>query len=156
MNRFYAAQDGHIVPLIFPRNITGGVTSPAFSLKNYSHASIVLVLGAQAAANTDIILNACTNASGAGATPIAFDLFAAETSNVDLLTVREAQTASGYAPSANADIFYVIEIDTQQLPQGYPYLQLEVTNGANANYASAVAILSGARYGGDQSPTVLV
>ncbi len=153
--RFYSAQDGHHVQLIAPKDITGGATSPAFAMKKYSHASIVLAIGASAAAPTGIVLNQCTDSTGAGAVPIPFDLFAAETMNVDVLGPRLAQTAAGYVPSAVDDIFYVIEVDASHLTQGFAYLQLVVTNGVNSVIAHAHAILSGARYAGDQSPTVL-
>lgn len=229
MTRFYSVQDGHHVPLIPPQNITGGITSPAFAVKNYAHSSIFLNLGAQAAACTAILLLAAANAAGTGPTftgttasgsnqvtgvfpfnginaavgqgisgtgipgsttvtavgapnslglvtvylsanataagtvtltmaamPIAYDLFACEVANQDTLGPRLAQTAAGYAPSATADIFYVIEYETSQLPPGYDYLALKVANGANANYAAAHAVLSGARFGQDQSPSVLV
>ncbi len=156
MERFYSAQDGHHVQLVQPKDITGGVTSPAFSTKLYAHVSILIALGVSAAAPTEIFLKACTDANGDGATPIPFDLFAAETAGLDQLSARIAVPATGYAPSANDNIFYVIEIDTAQLPQGFPYLQVQITNGANSVLATIHAILSGSRYGQDQSPTVLV
>ena len=154
--RFYAAQDGHLVQLVAPVNITGGVTSPAFSLKNYAHASIVVGIGVSAAAPTTLLLNACTNAAGAGATPIPFNLFTAETANLDVLSAKVPVTAAGYSPSGNDGIFYVIEIDAQTLPQGFPYLQVQIVNGANSVIAAVYAVLSGARFACDQSPTVLV
>lgn len=153
---FYIAQEGHIVNVLLPQNITGGATGTVFNLKNHAHASVVVQLGAQAAANTKILLNACTNAAGAGATAIPFDIFTQETAGAsnDVTSGRTPVTAAGYTPSANAGIFYILEIDAAALPQGSPYLQLQITNGANANFASAVAILSGARSPGDQSLTV--
>jgi hypothetical protein len=155
IDRFYSAQDGHHLQLIAPKDITGGATSPAFAMKNYSHASILIAIGASAAAFTKIIVNECTDASGDGATAIPFDIFKAETANTDVLSARTPVLAAGFTPSAVDDIFYLIEIDAAQLDQGYPYLQLSLTNGVNSVIAHACAILSGARYGGDQSPTVL-
>jgi hypothetical protein len=152
---FWAAQDGHVVSLISPKNISGGAIAQIFNMEGYAHASIVIQLGAQAAANTAILLNACTDAAGDGATAIPFNLFTQETAGNanDVLSTRLSETAAGYAPSANANIFYVIELDAAALPQGSPFVQLDITNGANANFASAVAILSGGRYTGDQSPS---
>lgn|ERR1019366_864761 len=153
--RFYSAQDGHHLQLIAPKDITGGALSPAFAMKLYAHASILIAVGASAAAFTKIIVNECTDAAGDGATAIPFDLFKAETANTDVLSARTAVLAAGFAPSAVDDIFYVIEIDANQLDQGFPYLQLSLTNGTNSVIAHAHAILSGSRYAGDQSPTVL-
>lgn len=153
---FYTAQEGHVVSILSPQSISGGVTATPFHLKNNAHADIVIQLGAQAAANTKILLNACTNAAGAGATAIPFDIFTQETAGNlnDVTSGRTPVTAAGYTPTANANTFYIVSIDAASLPQGSPYLQLQITNGANANFASAVAILSGGRNTSDQSLTV--
>jgi hypothetical protein len=154
---FYSAQEGHWVPLTYPVDFTGGKTSPAVSLKLWDHASIFLAIGISAAAATKITVNACTDYTGANPVAIPFDLFAGETTNVDQLGPRLPQTAAGYTPSANDEIYYVIELDAEQVAQvgaGYAYFQLVVTNGANSVIASAVALLSKGRYGQDQSATV--
>ena len=152
----YVAQEAHVVSVLSPQNITGGVTGTPFALKTYAHASIIVQLGAQAAAATKILLNACSNAAGAGATAIPFDIFTQETAGNtnDVTSGRLPQTAAGYTPSANANIFYILELDAATLPAGLPYVQLQITNGANADYASAVAILSAGRNTSDQSLTV--
>lgn len=155
MLRFYSAQDGHHVQLVPPKDITGGVTSPAFAVKLYRHVTIRIDIGVSAAAFTKILVNQCTDASGTGPVAIPFTLFKQETTNGDVLGAAAAVTSAGYTPSANDEIFYVIEIPVEQLTQGYDYLQLELTNGTNSVIASAIAILSAARYEQDQSPTVL-
>ena len=153
---FYLAQEGHTVNILPPVDITGGKLAQAFSLANYAHASILLMVGASVAAFTKIILNACTDHLGANPVAIPFDLFAQETGgqSFDVTGGRIPVAAAGYAPSANDGIFYIIEVDAAQLPQGSPYLQLDLTNGANSVISSAVAILSGGRFTSDQSPTV--
>lgn len=152
---FYSAQDGHIVNVLAPVDITGGKTGAVFNMKNYAHASIVIQIGVSAAAFTKIIVNECTDASGDNATAIPFDIYTCETSNTDVTSGRTAVTTAGYTPSANDGIFYIIELDAAQLAQGSNFVQLSLTNGANSVIASAVAILSGARYAGDQSATAL-
>jgi hypothetical protein len=250
---FYAAQEGHVVPILYPQTISGGVTAKPFNLMGNDHASIVISFGAKVAAETAILINAGTNEAMAVSAAIAFDLYKGETSGsnvtdtgsatayavaalggitapvsgqevvftavnansgtsatlainggsakalknvgVTALTIgqiaanstvtviydgtewiiqpvnppadvllpnstlnsgRFAVTAAGYAPPATSDIFYIIEIEAAQLPPGSPYVQLQITNGANANYASAIAILSGGRNTSDQSLTVIV
>jgi len=152
---FWASQDGHVVSLISPQSISGGVTGQVFNMEGYHHASIIVQLGAQAAAASKILINACTDAAGDGATAQPYSLFTQETAGLtnDVLSVRQSVSAAGYTPSASANIFYVIEIDADQLPVGYPFVQLQITNGANVDYASAVVVLSGGRFIGDQSPT---
>lgn len=151
---FYVSQAGHVVPLIAPVDFTGGKTSPAFSMAKYAHASIILAIGVSAAAPGAVTLNACSDAAGDGATPIPFNVFKCETTASDVLGAKVAVTAAGFVPVATDGIFYVIEVDAQQLPQGLPYLQLACANGANSVIGSAFAILSGARQASDQAPTV--
>lgn len=152
---FYTAQDGHLVNVLAPVDITGGKTGAVFSMADYAHVSIVIQVGVSAAAFTKILVNACTDAGGDGATAQAFNIFTCETAAGDVLSGRTAVTSAGYTPSANDGIFYVIELDAAALPQGSPYVQLSLTNGSNSVIASALAILSGSRYANDQSATVL-
>jgi hypothetical protein len=152
---FYSAQDGHPLLPLAPVDITGGKTAAPFSMVNYAHASIFVLIGISAAAFTKIILNACSDAAGDGATAIAFDIYKQETAAGDVLSGRTAVTSAGFTPSANDGIYYVIEIDAAQLPAGLPYVQVQLTNGANSVIASVFAILSGARFASDQSATAI-
>ncbi len=153
---FYSAQAGHWVPLIGPVDETGGKTSAAFSLGMYAHASILVVIGVSAAAPGAVTLNACSNAAGAGATLIPFNVFKCEAANSDVLGAKVACTTAGFTPPATDNIFYIIEIDAQQLPQGLPYLQLVEADTTNSVINAAFALLSGPRQASDQSATVLV
>ena len=98
---------------------------------------------------------AAVGAAVAGAAAIPFDLYKQETAgaNNDVLGTRTATAVAGFTPSANDGIFYVIEVDGDNLPAGSPYVQLAIANGVNSVIASAIAILSGSRYAGDQSLT---
>jgi hypothetical protein len=153
---FYTAQDGHLVNILPPIDITGGKTSQAFTLGRHAHVTILVLIGVSAAAFTKILLESCDDASGTNPVAQPFDIFKQETAGAshDVLGARTAVTSAGYTPSANDNIFYVIEFDASQLPVGKSYLQLHLTNGTNSVIAAAVAILSGARFGGDQSDTV--
>lgn len=155
---FYLAQEGHTVNILPPVDVTGGKTSQAFSLADYAHASILLQIGVSAAAPGLVTLNACTSAAGANPTAIPFDVFKQETSGAgnDVLSGRVPVPAAGFTPAAGDGIFYVLEIDAANLPQGSPYMELAIANGANSVIASAVAILSGGRNTSDQSLTVTV
>jgi hypothetical protein len=153
------AQQMHIASVVDPVDFTGGKTGRWLALKQYEHITFILSIGVSAAAPTAILVKVASDATGTGATAIPFDLFTAETAGVDVLSARLPQTAAGYTTiSANDGIFYVIEVDAAAViatvGEGKPYITVNVTNGANSVIASCVAILSGARYGGDQSPTV--
>jgi hypothetical protein len=156
MKGFVISEEAHVVNILAPVDITGGFTAQRFSMANYGHATIVLQVGVSAAAFTALILKNCTLASGGTATAIPYSIYKQETAGAshDVLGARTAVLAAGYAPSANDGIFYVIEVDASELADGFPYLELSGTNGSNSVIASAIAILSGARYAESQSPTV--
>ena len=156
MKGFVLSEEGHVVQLVAPVDITGGVTAQRFSMKNYQHASILVQIGVSAAAFTKIILKQCTDNAGSGATAIPFSIYKQETAGAsnDVLGARTAVTSAGYTPAATDGIFYVIELDAAELADGSPWVELDLTNGSNSVIASAVAVLSGARYAETQSPTV--
>lgn len=165
MYGFNISEAGHVVNLLPPQNITGGVTSQAFNLKTAKHASIIIALGAVAAEFTKIILNLCSNASGAGATAIPFNLYIQPTGGAgnDQLGSIQSISAAGYTPAEGANVVYVIEIDANELEAAGvgiggdgtdSYLNVQLTNGANADYACILAVLSGLRFAEVSSPTV--
>jgi hypothetical protein len=153
MKGFVLSEQGHIVQVAPPVDITGGKTGQAFSMKKHQHASILVLIGVSAAAFTKIIVNQCTAADGSNPVAIPFNIYKQETAGADkdLLGARTAVAAAGYTPSANDGIFYVIELDSSELADGSPYVQVQLTNGTNSVIAAIVAVLSGARYAGDQS-----
>lgn len=149
------AEECHIVNILPPVDITGGATGDVFSMANWAKAQIIVQVGASAAAFTKVIVNACTDFSASNATAIAYNVYKEETAAGDTLGSRTAVAAAGLTPSANDSIMYVIDLDATQLPAGYHFVQLSLTNGTNSVIASAVAILTGGRYYGDQSATVI-
>ncbi|SEG56314.1 hypothetical protein SAMN05421819_3561 [Bryocella elongata] len=155
-DRFYAAQSGHTALLLPPVDATGGKASAAFNFSMWRHASIIVALGVTAAAPTAILLEACTDAAGDGATAIPFDYYSQETANGDVLSTHLTATAAGITPSGNDNIFYQIEIDADALPAGSSYLRVHITAGANSTLATVILVLSEGRYAGESSPTVLV
>lgn len=155
MKGLVLSQVGHIVNALPPINITGGASSDRFKMTNAGHATIIVQIGVSAAAFTKIILNTYAAASGGSATPIGYRLAAEETDAGDTLGSFESVAAAGKTPSANNNIFYVIEVDASELPEGNEWLEVQLTNGTNSVIASVVAILSGYRYQGDQNQTAI-
>jgi len=155
MKGYVIAEQGHVVNILAPVDITGGKTAQAFSMKKNGHASILVQIGVSAAAFTKIILNQCTAADGSNPVAIPFSIYKQETAGADkdVLGVRTAVTAAGYTPSANDGIFYVIELEASELADGSPYVQLQLTNGSNSVIASAVAVLTGSRFAEQSSAT---
>jgi hypothetical protein len=161
MKGLVLAEQVHLVNVLAPVDITGGKTSQAVNTANYQHVTFVVQIGVSAAAFTKILVEQCTDAAGSNPVAIPFAIYKQETAGAsnDVLGARTAVTSAGYTPSAADGIFYVIEIDAAELlgadngTEG-KYLQLHLTNGSNSVIASALAILSGARFAETQSPTV--
>lgn len=157
---FQLSQDAHTVNILPPVDITGGASAASISMANFAHLSIILQIGVSAAAPGAVTLNAGAAAAALGTpisspTALTFDVYKQETagSSHDVLGGRTAETTAGFTPAATDGIFYVIELDADSLPAGNPYVQLALANATNSVIASAVAILSGARFAGDQSLT---
>lgn len=164
-DRFLLSTEGHLVQALPPQNISGGVTSAAVNTKNYRHIGILIGFGALSAAPGLITLQLCTSQAGANPTAIPFILFAQETANGDVLSAATPVTAVGYQPPATSNINYYIGVDTSSLPSNSPttgsplglnYLRVSIADGSNTDFAAIFFVLSGPRYAGDQSPTVLV
>lgn len=155
------AEEQHIVNILPPVDITGGVYSDVFTMAKHGHCTILIQVGVSAAAWTKIIVNSCIDSTGHSGTAVAipFSIYKCETLNTaasgDVLGVRTAVSAAGYTPSAVDGIMYVIEIDANELADGYQWIELSLTNGANSVIASAIAILTGSRYGKESSTTVI-
>jgi len=162
MKGFVVAEQGHIVNILPAVDITGGKKCQAFSMKNYQHATIIIQVGISAAAWTATLLKAGTataaiGADVANAVALPFTLYKQLTTGADKDVLdggTDLPNTGDTAPSTNDNIFYVIELDSQELPDGKPYVQLVFTNGANSVIASAVAVLSGARFANATSDTV--
>jgi len=155
---FNIAEEGHVVPLFNPASITGGISGQVFSLRDASKANIIIHYGALAAAPGTVTLSACTDINGDNTTPIAFDLYqqAAAGAGNDVLGGRQSIPATGYAPNDVAGTVDVLHVQADELPPGYPYLKLSIADGTNADFVSAVAVLTGVRFQGvsTQSATV--
>jgi len=152
------AEKCHVVNILPPIDITGGVYGDVFSMENHAHATIIIQVGVSAAAFTKIILNECVDFTGHSGTAVAkaHSIYKEETAAGDTLGARTAVAVGGTTPSANDTIMYVIELDAAELSEGYGFVELSLTNGTNSVIASAVAILSGSRYAGDQNDTAIV
>ena len=155
MSADQSVENLHFVNILPAVDITGGVTGDRFHMRHHKKALIVISVGVSAAAWTKIILRSCSAATGGTATDIPFTLYADETALGDTLGARTVVAATGHTPSANNGILYVIELDASELLDGHDWVELALTNGANSVIASAIAILSGSRYSGDQSGTVI-
>jgi hypothetical protein len=153
MSRFVIAEQGHPVPIIYPQGSAAPtINSDIVSLKNASHVSILLAVGAQAGAFTAKLYEGsdfsdCT-------TELAGAVYKEETTNSDQLGDRTAVVAaSGVAIAATNNIFYVFEVDVEDLTEGNTNIQLKLSALDNTTYVMAWAILSGYAFQGKDQVT---
>ena len=153
------AEQCHVVNLLPPIDVdtaSGVAASEIFSMENYQHATIIVQCGVTNADAGNITIEECDTFAPANDTAIDFYYYAETTALGDTLGARTlAAAATGIDVSANDNIMYVIEIDAAQLSAGYPCLCLKWSNPGGSTIASAVAILSGARYAGNLSATAI-
>jgi hypothetical protein len=153
---FVIAEEGHVVNILPAQSISGAVTSDVFSMKGHGHCSILVSAGSTNADAGNITIAACDDFVPTNETAIDFAYYAETTAAGDTLGARTVTpAATGIDVSGNDNIMYVIEIDAAELPAGKPNLYLKWSAPGGATIASAMAVLSDARYGSDQSPTVI-
>ena len=140
------AEESHIINLIPPVDINGaGATSDVFSMKESKHASILIQMGVTGAA-VDVTVEECDDASASNSQAIPFAVYKEETDAGDTLGERTIVSSSGFSTSENDNIMYLIEVDSSELSDGYPYLRIKLSDPAAATVVSASAVLSGNRY----------
>jgi len=146
---------GHLVLGVAPVDIDAGAqTSDAFSMANYSHASIIIALGVTGAAST-VTVKENTAADGSGATAIAFSYYGEATAGGDTTGARTAATSSGFATATTDGIFYIIELDATELSDGSEWVTVHMSDPGAATFGSIVVVLSGARYAEVEAPTAI-
>jgi hypothetical protein len=151
------ATEGHIVTLYYPVDINGlaAAESPVVvCMKNYAHATIIVSIGADGgiAASTILVHAVDKQPTATAHAAIAFRYYRYETSQIaangDVRgDLTWAVAATGIVPVATTTpCMYVIELDNDELPQGYYGFRLALGDPAAACVESAIAILTGPRY----------
>ena len=150
------AEEAHVVNILSPQDIDGGVESDVFSMKNHGHVTIIVTAGTTAADAGNITIEECDDFTPTNDTAIGFTYYKEETDGGDTLSAKQTAASDGKIDvSANDNITYVTEIDAAELSDGYPNLILKCSDPGGATYGSAVAILTGARYAKQSSATAI-
>jgi hypothetical protein len=156
MKGFPIAEGAHVINALPPVSTANGVTSDYWSMENYSHASIIISLGAAVQA-TQVLLYQSEDSGGTGEDAIKFKYWAEITAAGDVLDRATDATAAGFAAASagTANTMYVIEVDASELEEGHPFMCVKTTGAAGAQLGTVIAILTGARYASEASPTAL-
>jgi len=152
MSRMVLAEQAHIINALAPVDINGGVNSAVWSMKNAAHATIIIKLGVTGAAST-VTVQECDDFTPSASTAIGFSYYAEDTASGDQLDDRATVENTGFATSTNNGIFYVIEIDAEQLTEGYPCLRVCFSNPGQSTFADVTVVLTGYAYQGKSQVT---
>ena len=177
MNGFNISEAGHVAVICRRRTSRGSRMprriNPAFAMKNYKHASILIAAGAEATQDaTTLLVYLCSSAAGANPVAIPFNYYfqAAGGAGNDVLGTINNAPATGLVLAAGnwpANGLIVIEIDANELEAATggalsgslgveSYIGIGLGAPAAADYASIVVVLSGSRYADVGSPSVTV
>lgn len=177
MNGFNVSEGGHVAVLLPPQSISADSSAtpinPAFSMKNYKHASILIIPGAEATQDaTTLLVYICSTAAGATPVAIPFNYYfqALGGAGNDVLSAINNAPATGLVLAAGnfpANGLIVIEIDSDELEGATggvlnaslgvdSYIGIGLGSPTAIDYASVVVILSGPRFQNVSSPSVTV
>jgi len=149
---FTIVEQGHAVNMIDAVSAGTALTSSSILLENWGHASIILSHGAGSATTVTVFDSASAAASGAS---MAFNYATEATAAGDTMEAALTTAGTGGVSLVTAEgSFMVIEIDADELRDGYPWVLIR-TSATGANLISAVAVLSGGRYQKDITATAI-
>jgi hypothetical protein len=157
MKGFVIAEQAHVAMGLYPISANGLTTLDAVNMENYGHLTAIVATGALNGADLVVTASASTNNAAGGAEVIPFHYYQETTASTDVLGARvlNSTTALTFGNSAVNNQFAVVELDAAELPEGKPWVNLNLNGAATTTPTAVTYILSGSRYAGAQSPTVL-
>lgn len=132
-------------------------TTDYIALKNYKSCMFVIMHGTGTTGTATITVAMASDASGTGATNIAFKyrrVSAVGTSDVE--GALTDATSSGFTVTAGSDQLYIVEVNAEELDADKPFIALTATEVVNSPVKGAIlAILGEARYPGSVHLTAI-
>jgi hypothetical protein len=149
-------EDVMIVEAIEPLNITGSAKDANYqSLKNSSHATIIINTGAWAGGTSAVTINQATAVAGTSEKALTFSDMYTNDGSTGAAVLTKTTVSSNTFNLDTANSMYVIEVaaDTLDADGDFDCIQLALASpGSNADFVSATYILSGTRHLGDTAP----
>lgn len=151
---FVIAEQGHVVQLIAPVSASAALTSEVFSMENAAHATIIVHGGAGSALT--VTVSECDDFTPTTAATKTFMYAIEATAAGDVLDAAlQAAATTGVSIGTATGTHLVIEIDDDELSDGYPCVQINCSDPGTSKVVSAIAILSGGRYQEDITRTAI-
>jgi len=152
---FVVAENGHVVQMLAPVAVSAPATSDTICMENWGHVSIIVGLGVGSA--TSITVGECTSFAGSDRTALTFRYAQEATGGGDVLDAALAWASTITIAGSVAAVggFAVIEIDGDELSDGYQFLQVNIADPGTSKLACLYAVLSGGRFQEDITATVI-
>ena len=127
---------------------SGSPNGDVISLAKGQTAMTIVYTGANATGNTQITVESCDNISPTTTTAIAFRVTKYETSGSDVpSTATAVVSTAGFLTSTVANVFYVIEVDSDMLSGTDKYFQIaQAESSGGAVVGGYFTLISGGRY----------
>lgn len=157
MKGFNIAEQAHVAAGLYPIAVSGLTTMDAVNMEGYGHFTAIITTGAANGADITVTAYNSSDAAATDAAVIPFHYYQETTASTDVLgaKVLNSTTALAFGNSAIANQMAVIEIDASELTDQLKWVNLTLSGGVSTTPFSIVYILSGARYAGPQSATVI-
>jgi hypothetical protein len=138
------AEQFKIVPLQQPEDAGAGAeTFDSFCMKNYSHATLILLFGDNTADNALTIYEGATDGALTAAITFPYRLTSAiaKAASADILGDESTSAALTITAATYEDKMLVVEIDPATLTDGYDWITAKLDGSATEQFIAAVAIL---------------
>lgn len=145
-------EEGHVVSLFDAGNHSTAASSEIFSMKGWDHATIIVQKGAGSAST--IILEECDDFTPTTAATLPFIYYTETTAAGDTLATKATATSAGVALNTATGTLLIIEVNSEELSDGYPCLRIKHDANTTSAYC-AIAVLSGGRYKADTTATAI-
>lgn len=143
------SDDNRLVTLLAPDADLYGAdpTTDYVSLENYEHLTAMIAHGVGATGTVVVTVLAASANDGTGATAIAFKY--RKHTVVATQGAVTAATAAGFTIAAGSNQIAIIEVNADELPDGKPWVALDLNEGVDSPVdAAVIGILSKPRYAG--------
>lgn len=153
-------EQAKIVWAIEPKNYTGAAVAGDYvSMKNYSHATIIIIGGAHAGGVPAVTLEQALTVAGGSSKALGFDNYwhGIGLTTDDMTKVAVVSDTFNLTDAANK--IYAIEVEASALDVlgGFDCLTVKIASpGANADIYGALYVLSGARNQGATPPSAII
>ena len=155
---FVTAEQGHVILLLQPQGtcVTVALTSDTFSMENWAHATS-LVAGGAGTGQTAVTVGECVGFGGTARTALTFRYAEEATANGDVLDAALAWASTFTLSAGSTGVYAVIEIDGDELSDGYQFIQVNFSAGTTAipKDLCSFGVLSGGRYQEDITVTAI-